>query len=618
LLAKKPAGEFMSHRRFINIALAPHTLATRAIAPGLIVLGLTALASAPAFAVQVQLDSVSAISGSTFNSESRFVGTPGTKVDDTSVKHLINIADCKKIEKQAADEGHARVKVTWSWTDSNILNALSKPQYAIKVVVPGGACDSATVDKTQDGDAKCIVARFSQSFANPALPSGETFELDLNAIRGTAKCDGATDDKAVIYFIIKYTDVTNNIETTQSTTMNVDFDLTVPAAPIITSKSGGNQNVQIAWKHDDSNTKLSKVHWSELAFDATSPDLASKHSDLLTATSYTIKDLENEKVYFVGVTALDDAQNESNAKEVFEVRPVPVQDLWQYYKASSGASEGGYYTGCQSSRRGGSSGLAALLLALAALALVRFRRRLLPLAMVVIFAAAALAAPSTVHAVSPRTASLDLRFGYYLPAIDSEFADNGTGRTPYKDVMQESALYRGITIDWLVFSGFGELALGFGVAWWEQTGTGKSYDGSKTEDKTTMSVIPVTLDASYRFTVLAEKFNFPLVPYGRIGLGYGLWWMTNGLDKVATYEDDKGNISTAQGGVAGLHWSAGLRLLLDVFEPQAARGFDMELGVNHSYLFVEFQRLSLNNFGGDRKALDLSDDIVQMGLAFDL
>ncbi len=60
-----------------------------------------------------------------------------------------------------------------------------------------------------------------------------------------------------------------------------------------------------------------------------------------------------------------------------------------------------------------------------------------------------------------------------------------------------------------------------------------------------------------------------------------------------------------------------MRLLLDVFEPKAARGFDIEMGVNHSYLFIEYQRLSLTNFG-DAKALDLSDDILVFGLAFDL
>ena len=593
----------MSHRPLITAALVAALLC-----PG------------AALGIEVQLENISSVSGSNFTPNSRLLGTAGAKVSDTTVRHLVNIADCNAITKQAADEGHARVKVTWSWTDGGVLAALTSPQYAVKIAAPGGACDSATVDKSADGDTNCIVTKFSQQFANPLQPTGETFEMDLNALLGKTKCDGKIDDKAVVYFVIKYKDINTNTDTTQSATLNIDLDLSGPAPPTISSISGGNQNVRIAWTHADTNTKLSRVHWSELPFDASAPDLASKHSEKLTATSYQISDLENEKTYYLAVTALDDAENESSAKEVVEARPVPVQDLWQYYKASGGASEGGFYPGCQASQGSDLAGFPVFLLALLVLWAARSGRRwraVVTLMAIATTLGAALS-PSTASAVSPRTASLDIRFGYYLPAIDTEFADNGTGKTPYKDVMAESALHKGITVDWLVFDGFGELSLGFGAGWWEQTGTGKSYDGGKTEDKTTLTVFPFTLDASYRFTVLAERFNFPLVPYGRVGLGYGVWWITNGLDKTATYIDADGKTSEARGGVAGLHWSAGMRLLLDVFEPQAARGFDMELGVNHSYLFMEFQRLSLNNFGTDKKAFDLSDDIFHVGLAFDL
>lgn len=571
-----------------------------------------------ALAVQVQLESVTSVSGSTFSANARFVGSAGALVDDTTVQHLVNIADCKAITKQNSDEGNARVKVTWSWTDGGLLAALSGPKYAVKIAPPGGACDSSTVDKTDPGDSSCIVPKFSQSFADPTNPKGETFELDLAAMLGKAKCDGAIDDKAVVYFIVRYKDLQSNVDTTQSVAMNVDLDLTVPLPPTISSISGGNQNVRLAWTHADSSITLSRVHWSELPFDASAPDLAGKHSAVMTATSFQIGELVNEQTYYVAITALDTAQNESSAKEVKEARPVPVQDLWQYYKASGGASEGGFYPGCQASRTGDFGGFAVFLLVAGALLAIRLRRKWLLTVVAATVGFATLFGAQDASAVSPRTASLDIRFGYYLPAIDSEFADNGTGKTPYGDVMKESALHKGITVDWLLVDGFGELSMGFGAGWWEQTGTGKSYDGSSTEDKTTLTVFPFTVDLSYRFTVLAEKFNFPLVPYGRVGAAYGVWWVTNGLDEVAQFTAEDGTLSKAQGGVAGLHWSVGMRLLLDVFEPQAARGFDMELGVNHSYLFAEFQRLSLNNFGGDKKAFDLSDDIFHVGLAFDL
>jgi hypothetical protein len=76
-------------------------------------------------------------------------------------------------------------------------------------------------------------------------------------------------------------------------------------------------------------------------------------------------------------------------------------------------------------------------------------------------------------------------------------------------------------------------------------------------------------------------------------------------------------VRTAQGGIAGLHGALGMRLLLDVFEPRAAKGFDLEMGVNHSYLFAEYQVMSINNFG-DKNSIDLSDSVLMFGLAFDL
>ncbi len=582
--------------------------------------GLLALTFAlPASAIQVKIDSIGTASGSKFVPNKRLSRTSAL-VSDTSVKRLINISDCQAIEKQFADEKQAKVKVTWSWTDFLNLGAnIANANYGVKVAPPNKTCDTNSHIASKDDGDGCKAFEYKSGGGT----AGKMFEMDLNDLVSGTKCTGGTDAQAKVHFIIKYQD-TNLQDRTEFATLTIDLDLSVPNPPTVSSVSGGNQNIKVTWKHADTNTTKARVYWSEISFSKDAVDAAPKKSDTLTATSYKITDLTNDKTYFIAVTAMDDAENESPAKEVVEARPVPVQDLWQYYKANGGASEGGFYPGCQASRRGDGGWLAALLVVLLIVG-VRLRerwseravKRALGLLAVAAIGVSVFAATEA-HAESPRTASVDVRFGYYLPAIDTEFADNGSGHTPYKDVMKDSALHKGITVDWLVFNGFGELSFGFGLGFWEQEGTGKAYDGSKTDDKTILNILPITLDMSYRFTVLAEKFRFPLVPYGRVGAGYGIWWITNGLEETATYTDSKGNTSTARGGVAGLHWSAGIRLLLDVFEPQAAKGFDMELGVNHSYLFIEYQRMSLNNFGTDKKVLDLSDDIVHFGLAFDL
>ena len=127
----------------------------------------------------------------------------------------------------------------------------------------------------------------------------------------------------------------------------------------------------------------------------------------------------------------------------------------------------------------------------------------------------------------------------------------------------------------------------------------------------------MSLDAAYRFTTLADRYSFPLVPYAKAGLAYSLWWMENGVGNISHYTPVGGTTQLARGGTGGLYGTVGLRLLLDVFEPQAARSFDIEMGVNHSYLFAEYQMLNLTDFG-NKKSIDLSDNIFAFGIAFDL
>ncbi len=54
-----------------------------------------------------------------------------------------------------------------------------------------------------------------------------------------------------------------------------------------------------------------------------------------------------------------------------------------------------------------------------------------------------------------------------------------------------------------------------------------------------------------------------------------------------------------------------------MLEPSAARSFDIEMGVNHSDLYLEYDRRVLNDFGSG-KSIDLSDGVFSFGLAFDL
>mgnify|MGYP003342203221 CR=1 FL=1 len=114
------------------------------------------------------------------------------------------------------------------------------------------------------------------------------------------------------------------------------------------------------------------------------------------------------------------------------------------------------------------------------------------------------------------------------------------------------------------------------------------------------------------FDVLAERYEFPLVPYVKLGYAYGIWWATNGLGNLARATTN-GTTTVARGGTGGFDATLGLRFLLDVLEPGAARSFDIEMGVNHSYLFGEYRHLVLTDWGSS-SSIDLSDGIWNFGL----
>jgi hypothetical protein len=111
-----------------------------------------------------------------------------------------------------------------------------------------------------------------------------------------------------------------------------------------------------------------------------------------------------------------------------------------------------------------------------------------------------------------------------------------------------------------------------------------------------------------RVDALARRFGVPIVPYGKLGLGWALWWVDDGIGTARNDEGVQGK-DTSVGLQAGL----GAMLLLDVFEPGAARTLDTESGINNSYLFLEW---SVSDFGGDQ--MNVGANTWMTGLAIEL
>lgn len=210
----------------------------------------------------------------------------------------------------------------------------------------------------------------------------------------------------------------------------------------------------------------------------------------------------------------------------------------------------------------------------------------------------ALAAPAL--AESPRVGSFQLQMGGYRPNIDAEF--NGAA-TPYRDVFGtgRNFMYRA-QVAGTLFAAFGTLDLGAGIGWFQKTGKG-FFTGTTTRsgDDTSLRILPLSLSLTYRFDPFVDRI--PFAPYGRLSLERWQWWVTNGGGGTAQV------IGGPSGDGATNGWSAalGICFLLDFLDPTLAREMDRDVGVNHTYLFLEGSRTKVNDFGS-KKSWDLSDD----------
>ncbi len=214
---------------------------------------------------------------------------------------------------------------------------------------------------------------------------------------------------------------------------------------------------------------------------------------------------------------------------------------------------------------------------------------------------------------TPQRFALELRFGPYTPNIDGEF--NGTApRAPYRDFFgSKDRLMTQIELDYQILRHVGTAGIGLGVGYFSATGKNRlASTGEISSDSSTLKVIPFSLSAVYRFDLALERWKVPLVPYGKLGLDYALWSITNGNGDVP--QDGFGG--SGRGGTWGWHAAVGLSLVLDFFDPVTARQFDNDMGVNHTHLFVEFGHWDISGLGAKNK-LRVGDTTWVGGLLFE-
>ena len=225
---------------------------------------------------------------------------------------------------------------------------------------------------------------------------------------------------------------------------------------------------------------------------------------------------------------------------------------------------------------------------------------------------------------SPQYGAFEIKFGPYTPAVDDNPSLKGR---PYHDVFGgDPMLLSTIEMDWQFVHPPG-VSIGIGgSAGFMQTYAKSIMEGSdeKSADYTVLNVIPLAVLLVARVDAMADYLNIPIVPYFKIGINWYIWWVLGGGETASyTWTDSNGSTRSrkGRGGTLGWQLSPGLAFRLDGFDKKSARNFDNEIGINHTYLFVEMLWAFVNHFGND-DYMDLSTDTfahatVFGGLAFE-
>ena len=225
--------------------------------------------------------------------------------------------------------------------------------------------------------------------------------------------------------------------------------------------------------------------------------------------------------------------------------------------------------------------------------------------------------------------AFEFKMGPYLPEIDNGYTGDGFG--PYATVFGRTndrgeatkqplpGVMPAVSFEYQFVYVGGPLGVGLQAAFYRDRANAlyaeaRPGDDSvrSSADKVTFGMVPLSVFLVYRFELAADFFRVPLVPYMKAGMSYAFYWMKNGAGDIAR---DAGG-TKGRGGVVGWQLNPGLMLRMDFIEPGTAKKLDQSTGINHTYIFGEFQLTRLRNFGAGN-SIDLGDKTFFAGLALE-
>lgn len=221
-------------------------------------------------------------------------------------------------------------------------------------------------------------------------------------------------------------------------------------------------------------------------------------------------------------------------------------------------------------------------------------------------AAIELGTPATEHPFrSAQNFALELRFSPYYPNVDKE---PGLRGEPFNESFGSNPrFFIGLELDWQTFRipYVGTIGPGLGVGTVSMGREARTVSGRVSGDEYGLRIYPMYLAAVLRVDAFWRGAGFPLVPYGKIGGGVGIWDATNAKGTA-----DSGGVK-GSGASWGTLAALGLGIPLDFLDPGASRNMDNATGINNTYLYAEYYWLSLNS------GLYVGTNTWAAGLAFE-
>jgi hypothetical protein len=222
-----------------------------------------------------------------------------------------------------------------------------------------------------------------------------------------------------------------------------------------------------------------------------------------------------------------------------------------------------------------------------------------------------------------------LRLGPYVPGIDAQLAmPVGKFAGPYEQMFGGYSILPMVDVDYFLWRGFGQLGAGVSAgymgkkahAWLAGSDPMDPNRMRAAGDENKFRMVPLSLSAVYRLSVLDDEYGIPLVPYARGGLAYYVWWVTApsgdfAKSCVGPNTTDPCTKTTAAGASLGVVGSIGLAIRAERIDEAAARSM-RESGIEHAGFYAEYSVGKVDGFGSDKK-LSVGDATWFAGVDFE-